>query len=245
MSKIKKEIKLHEKIVKDYDKRHHYEFSKYYHHYWNNQIIKMTNADKNACVLDYGCGTGILLEDLVKKYSQVYGIDVSPDMIKRIKINNNNLKSINVTCGENLPFKDNFFNVIFCRGSLHHVENLEKGISEIFRVLKNEGELILSEPNNDSLILRIPRKFYVKHSDHFDHEHHALESKSLIKLLENKKFEFKKLKRFVFFAFPIGGLSDLMPLVKFLIIIDNILSKIFFINRQSWHMIIRVKKNDK
>ncbi len=220
-----------------YKKRYSYKFAQYYHHHWNKQLISLT--DNRGKVLDYGCGAGILMKDL-KDFTEVVGIDKYSET-----------KGVIIAPGEKLPFDDNVFDVVFCRGVLHHLDNLEQGIKEIFRVLKPTGELILSEPNNDSLILRIPRKLFIKYHSHFNDKHKALNSKKLISRLEQAGFKIEVFKRFGFIAFPFGGLSDFLPvkfipaksfLIRLFIIIDIILSKIWFINSQSWHIIIKCIK---
>jgi len=160
MSKKEDEVKLHKNIVNDYDKRHAQDFSVHYHAYWNDKIISLSDKKSESRVLDLGCGTGALIEDLVKRYKHVYGVDISPDMIARVDKSNKRIIDLAVAPGEKLPFENDFFDVVYCRGSLHHFEDLGKGASEITRVLKRGGELIISEPNGDSLILKIPRKIF-------------------------------------------------------------------------------------
>ena len=46
-----------------------------------------------------------------------------------------------------LPFTDNSFDLVFCAATLHHVDDQEKGVKEMTRVLKKGGKLILVEPN--------------------------------------------------------------------------------------------------
>ena len=93
-------------------------------------------------ILDLGCGGGLLSEEFAKKNAKVVGIDISDNSIKIAKAHasKNNLTIIyKKGNAENIPIKDNTFDVVVCADCLEHVDNLEKVISEISRVLKNKG----------------------------------------------------------------------------------------------------------
>jgi ubiquinone/menaquinone biosynthesis C-methylase UbiE len=99
---------------------------------------------KNKVVLDLGCGNGkdmIVYELLGTK--EVYGVDSSKIMIADGKKKVAHPENLFVAEIEKLPFKNNFFDLIVGRFSLHYLDNFDAGYKEIARVLKPKGVLIL------------------------------------------------------------------------------------------------------
>jgi 2-polyprenyl-6-hydroxyphenyl methylase/3-demethylubiquinone-9 3-methyltransferase len=102
------------------------------------------NTD-NLHALEVGCGGGILTEEIVKMGFKTTGIDPSEESlsiaVKHAK--DSNLKIIyRKGTGENLPFQNNSFDIVFCCDVLEHVHDLPKVIFDISRVLKNGGVFI-------------------------------------------------------------------------------------------------------
>ena len=95
--------------------------------------------------LEVGCGGGLLSEEIAKMGFITTGIDPSEQSlnsaIKHAK-DNNLIINYKKGAGENLPFQNNSFDVVFCCDVLEHVRDLPKVISEISRVLKNGGIFI-------------------------------------------------------------------------------------------------------
>ena len=88
-------------------------------------------------LLDVGCGEKPLLE-LITPYVESYiGLDIPSTLHKKDKID------IFGSALE-LPFQNNSFDTVFCKGVLEHLPEPDKVISEIGRVLKNDGYCILS-----------------------------------------------------------------------------------------------------
>jgi len=106
-------------------------------------IANVKKADK---VLDIGVGTGRLL----KHISQVekYGIDISFNYLERLIETDIDVCMGNI---EDLPYLDDFFDVIVCSDVLEHVIDLKVAISEISRVLKKDGVFILRVPYKEDL----------------------------------------------------------------------------------------------
>src|SRR5450759_423422 len=102
------------------------------------------NSEKTN-VLEVGCGGGILSEEIAGMGFITTGIDPSELSLKSA-INHAEKSNLKIKyekgTGENLPFQDNSFDVIFCCDVLEHVQDLPKVISEISRVLKNVGIFI-------------------------------------------------------------------------------------------------------
>lgn len=105
---------------------------------------------KGVKVLDIGCGGGLACEFLAKRGAQVSGIDLSLNSIKAAQkhAKNSNLE-IDYQCGvaENLPYEEKTFDVVVCFDVLEHVEDWEKVISEIYRVLNKNGIFLFDTIN--------------------------------------------------------------------------------------------------
>jgi SAM-dependent methyltransferase len=102
-------------------------------------------------VLDLGCGTGHDMMFFKKRYGcRVYGIDISRESIKIAK---KTFGKINVIRADIrfLPFKMNSFDFVISYGTIEHVENTEKVIKEVVKVLKPNGYFIFSVPNKFSI----------------------------------------------------------------------------------------------
>jgi len=103
-------------------------------------------------VLDLGCGAGLDLyfyAKAVEADGKVYGLDISKDMVNKAKSNMGavGIKNIEIKCGhsDNLPFQDNFFDVVASNGIYNLSPDKEKVISEVFRVLKPGGRTVFCE----------------------------------------------------------------------------------------------------
>ena len=111
------------------------------------QLVKTTHPDK---ILDIATGTGDLAIQLTDtNASKIIGLDLSDGMLEvgRKKIEKRNLtKTIEMILGdsENLPFNEDSFDAVTVAFGIRNFENLEKGLSEIFRVLKPNGIFVIS-----------------------------------------------------------------------------------------------------
>jgi len=98
-------------------------------------------------VLDIGCGDGVLSYFIAQNGAKVSGIDYSSLAIDFAK-EKTKCMSIDFTQGSayELPFKDNTFDAIVSSDVIEHLEDVDKYLSEIKRVIKNDGIIILSTP---------------------------------------------------------------------------------------------------
>lgn len=118
---------------------------------WRKKAVKKLAAHQPKTILDIATGTGDFAVALTKLGDvQITGIDISEGMIEvgRKKIARKNLtKSIKLlkADSENLPFNDNQFDAATVGFGVRNFENLEKGLSEILRVLKPGGKFMVLE----------------------------------------------------------------------------------------------------
>lgn len=134
---------------------------------WRKKTINSLKEQAPMKILDIATGTGDLAIMAVERLNpkEVIGLDLSAKMlaIGQEKINKKKLQNfITLTQGdsENLPFEDNTFDAITVGFGVRNFEHLEKGLKEIFRVLKPEGKLAILE-------FSMPTAFPFKQGYHF------------------------------------------------------------------------------
>ena len=108
------------------------------------QIVERTNIKEGICI-DLGTGTGALARAIAKITNlKVYALDISKDMLKLTEkyIKEEGLEGkIIPILGDvhNMPFEDNFADLIISRGSMFFWNDKIKAFKEIYRVLKLDG----------------------------------------------------------------------------------------------------------
>jgi SAM-dependent methyltransferase len=109
-----------------------------------------------ATVLDLGCGNGCLSRFLIRRHFDVYSIDISREYC--IFIGKSEPRSLPLkSCAEILPFKDKSFDIVTAFVALHHF-NLKLALSEMYRVLKDDGRGIFVEPLGNSRLFYLLRQ---------------------------------------------------------------------------------------
>lgn len=121
---------------------------------WRRKVIKLISDSKAQNVVDIATGTGDLAIALAKEnVEHVVGIDISNGMLDvgRKKIKSQNL-SENIDMvqadSEDLPYPDNTFDAATVAFGVRNFENLDKGLSEIYRILKPDGLFVILETSN-------------------------------------------------------------------------------------------------
>jgi SAM-dependent methyltransferase len=111
----------------------------------NNVMDNFCTPNSPLNILDAGCGTGMILSQL-KKYSRPLGIDISAYALYFCKKRGlNRLSQASVTA---MPFKENYFDAILNLDVIcHQYVNDDYGaLTEIYRILKKNGKLIINVP---------------------------------------------------------------------------------------------------
>ena len=127
------------------------------------QIITLARQQQAQNILDLGCGAGHVSFYLAAacQEAQITAYDLSDKMLAVVaaEAGERGLANIKTQQGmvEKLPFADNQFDLVVTRYSAHHWLDVPKALSEIKRVLKPDGMLIISTP--DKLIYSDKRNF--------------------------------------------------------------------------------------
>jgi methionine biosynthesis protein MetW len=106
--------------------------------------------------LDIGCGDGEFAQVAKKqlKISSAYGVDIAPEAAVRAQKRGVRAIALDVDA-KPLPFKNNFFDAIFCGEVIEHVYSTDQLLSEIRRVLAPGGIAIITTPNLSSWFNRL------------------------------------------------------------------------------------------
>ncbi len=119
------------------------------------EIIYKLNLN-NSCILDIGTGLGSLALEFAKRLSssQIYGVDISQEMLKEAKAlaAREKLPNLEFIIGDahNLEFKEDFFDLAVSFGVLHHLKDLRLVFGEIKRVLKKGGSAFIYDLRKDA-----------------------------------------------------------------------------------------------
>jgi len=180
------------------------------HRIWKKDLIQLMNPSKGKKLIDVACGTG----DLGKLYLESVGanqkilcVDPNKGMIKKSKSKLKKYKNIKwiIASAENLPIQDNSCDYYTISFGLRNTKNLNKALSEAYRILKSGGRYLCLEfskiensnlnsfyKNYSKLIPLIgkivvgekePYEYLIKSIDNF------INQPQLINLMEKNKFQ--------------------------------------------------------
>lgn len=118
---------------------------------WRKKVLKIVSETHPKLILDIATGTGDLAILMANTNAEkIIGLDISAGMLDvgRKKINQKNLShkiEMVLADSENMPYEDATFDAITVAFGIRNFENLEKGLTEILRVLKPNGIFVILE----------------------------------------------------------------------------------------------------
>ena len=118
---------------------------------WRKRAVRLLKNHQPKLILDIATGTGdFAIEALSLNPEKIIGVDISEGMLSigREKLIKKNLTDkIELLSGDSevLPFEDNFFDAVIVSFGVRNFENLEKGLSDMLRVLKPGGKVVILE----------------------------------------------------------------------------------------------------
>jgi len=110
-------------------------------------VLQNISMFPHNTILDVGCGTGNLLSTIPRETAtRLYGVDLSPEMVRLAGQKLGPDAEIKVGDSEDLPWPVSSFDIVCCTDSFHHYPRPEKVLQEMKRVLKPGGHLIIGDP---------------------------------------------------------------------------------------------------
>ena len=101
-------------------------------------VVDLLDPKSNEKILDLGCGSGTLAQEIQKYNCEVIGVDLSADMVKKTKAKGIEAYVMGAT---ELVFEDKF-DAVFSNAVLHWVKDAPSAIAQVCKALKREGRFV-------------------------------------------------------------------------------------------------------
>lgn len=164
------------------------------------RVKRIISTRKNPQILDIGCGTGYNITHLHQLgYNQVTGLDVSPDAL--VYCHSRQLKVLVCGDAEKLPIQSSYYDIILALDIVEHLEDDRSTLSEISRVLKPDGSLVVFVP---------AFQFLWSFQDEISHHQRRYTAKELKEKIVQAGFELNKLTYVNSLLFPIVWLGRII-----------------------------------
>lgn len=159
------------------------------------KVHEIESTKSGGNLLDVGCGVGVFLESMTEATRfkwKLYGVDINEKLIREAKTRLN-WKVSNLYLGrlDSLSLKENFFDCVTCFDVLEHDHKLKLTLSEIKRLLKPSGLLLIQAPNYSSVMAYLCGSLWDWWAvpDHIFH----FNPRSLSSILQKQGFRVRKL----------------------------------------------------
>jgi ubiquinone/menaquinone biosynthesis C-methylase UbiE len=119
----------------------------YHFHVRRNRVLELL-PERLGRVLDVGCGPGVMTEVVLERGGVFDGVDLSPEMVSEAKQKFGHLPGVRFAEGniESIDAPDNSYDQLICMAVLEYLNNPDRALAEIHRVLKPGGIAIITVP---------------------------------------------------------------------------------------------------
>ncbi len=160
-------------------------------------VLSQVNAEPKS-ILDIGCASGWFLSRIARTYpdAKCYGVDIHKAAIVYGQKKYPKLKLVR-SDAHNIPFKDNMFDLIVCTEVLEHVEDPQKVLYEMKRLLKKDGKAIIELDSGSLLFSVVWFLWRLGQGNVWNHSHlHSFTVEKLGRLIKKTGFKILYKKRF-------------------------------------------------
>ncbi len=244
-SSISEEIELQRQLVGGKKLRYSLDFSQYYHRWYNQVLLGLLAPRPGSTVLDCGCGTGILLPALEASCKTVIGLDLSTDNLFEARTVARHAQLVAADMARP-PFLLGCLDRIVCRGAMYRLADVRPAFRCLFDVLRDGGDLVITEPISDSPVVRVVQIAFKGHATRT----HA--SREWIQMAEAAGFRTERWFPLGYLALPLLGYPEgthvmrfspmQMPLARLLLWLDQRMARIPWIRTHAWHGVFHFRK---
>ncbi|MBL4676241.1 MAG: methyltransferase domain-containing protein [Mucilaginibacter sp.] len=140
-----------------YDNKHAFVFQ------YGESVLEMLDVKPGEHILDLGCGTGHLTNEIHKLGAVATGIDSSPEMVKKARETYGNVDYF-VADGADFQFEEKF-DAVFSNATLHWIRNADAVIKSVYNALKPGGRFVaeMGGKGNVSKLIAATKQVLVNH----------------------------------------------------------------------------------
>lgn len=121
----------------------------YYDESIKNKLIELQILRKSMTVIDLGCGDGYLSRAVARFVKKVVAVDLSAEMLKELtkKAKSNGIRNIEIfqNDGQEVEINEATIDIVCANMYLHHIDEPERAIKEMYRILKPGGKVFLAD----------------------------------------------------------------------------------------------------
>lgn len=173
--------------------------------YWDyrDHIALSMLASSDQIIIDIGCGEGITLEKMIKRFpdSQVFGVDCMPENVDICRQYGLPVRKGNVYA---LDFESDSIDAVLFMEVIEHLQFPEKALCEICRILKPGGQLVVVFPNDT--LFKLARLLTLKFRETFYNAGHLKQwsPQEIRRCLKDRGFSVVRTRLIPFFLWPLS-----------------------------------------
>lgn len=137
-------------------------------------IVHRLLSKESGRLFDLGCGRGLILDYFARLGYDVVGSDVSPDIITMVSQKGHRAMILDIERDE--PYEK--YDIILCLEVLQQLYYPQRALKRLKYALEDDGEMVISVPNEFHIVSRLKILFGKSHLGHFGHSHVRLFSPS-------------------------------------------------------------------
>jgi ubiquinone/menaquinone biosynthesis C-methylase UbiE len=125
------------------------------------KTLVAAQSENGHRILDVGCGRGIDAVSLAQRGGVLFGCEPSRVMLRKAKDwvkNSGEVVELVSSLAEYLPFRNNAFSRVVCKGAIDHFGNPDLAVSEMCRVVDWQGKVVIAVANFESLSCSLAKK---------------------------------------------------------------------------------------
>lgn len=157
--------------------------------WFNGEKRAFAFVPENVTILDVGCGYGESIAYHKNRGCNAFGVEADPSVERFIKRYNLN---IHIGSLYSAHHPDNFFDYVTMDQVIEHIPDIHRFMSEVGRILKPHGRLIVTTPNYRSIVAKVSGRKWINY--HVPYHLHQFTRKSMRMLARSHGFALRKVK---------------------------------------------------
>ena len=151
------------------------------------EIVEEIQNKSNLKLIDFGCGTGFIINIAKDMFSEIHGIDITQEMLDQVDLSSGNI-FLYKQLAENTTFEKETFDLATAYSFMDHLTNYRAFLEEVYRVLK-VGGVFYSDLNPNKKFIKSLYNFSLEAKDY--NQSSSRINREIISTLDNGKYYYE------------------------------------------------------